>query len=299
MVGSAILRKLQTENCAVILTAPRNELNLLDQSAVANWVETHKPDAVFLAAAKVGGIVANATYPAQFLYENSMIQSNIIHSSYLNNVEKLLFLGSSCIYPKFAEQPISEDSLLTGPLEPTNKWYALAKISGIMMCQSYRKQYGCDYVSAMPTNLYGPGDNFHLENSHVIPALLRKTHKAKQAGSPSMEIWGTGKVWREFMHVDDCADALIFIMKNFSQEQHINIGQGSEITIEDLAKLIMTLVGFNGTLSKDLSRPDGTPRKIMDNSKLKAMGWEPQYTLETGLLQTYRWFLENEHEMRL
>lgn len=298
MVGSAIIRRLETENTSAILTATRQNLDLRNQDSVQSWVKKERPEAIFLAAAKVGGIVANDTYPAEFLYENMMIASNIIHSAYLNGVEKLLFLGSSCIYPKFASQPIAEDSLLTGPLEPTNQWYAIAKILGLMMGQAYRKQYGCDFISAMPTNLYGPGDNFHLENSHVIPALIRKAHTAKLNGDASMEIWGSGKVKREFMHADDCADGLVFAMKYVSQDQHFNIGQGTDVTIETLARLVMKTVGFDGNLTKDTSRPDGPPRKIMDSSQLQSLGWTPHYKLEDGLKNAYAWFLDNQNDFR-
>ncbi len=298
MVGSAIVRRLQSENAAEILTATSADIDLRNQEAVNSWMAQNKPDAIFLAAAKVGGIVANNSYPAEFLYDNIAIATNIIHAAHVNKVEKLLFLGSSCIYPKFAPQPIKENSLLEGALEPTNEWYAIAKISGIKMCQAYRRQYGCDFISAMPTNLYGPGDNYHLEHSHVIPALLRKAHIAKETGADSMEIWGTGTVKREFMHADDCADGLVFAMKNLSQEQHVNVGQGSDVTIEELAKLVMETVGFKGRLTKDTSRPDGTPRKIMDDSQLKALGWAPRYDLKTGLKDAYRWFLEHQDNIR-
>jgi len=298
MVGSALVRRLERENPAEILTATRSELNLLRQSDVKAWTADNKPDAIFLAAAKVGGIVANDTYPAQFLYENTMIASNIIHAAHEAKVEKLLFLGSSCIYPKMAPQPIEETSLLTGPLEPTNKWYAIAKISALMMCQAYRQQYGDDFISAMPTNLYGPGDNYHLENSHVIPALIRKAHNAKVAGDTNMEIWGTGKALREFMHVDDLADGLVYLMKNVSQSEHINIGFGSDISIRDLATLVMKVVGFEGGLVHDTSKPDGTPRKIMDDRVLKGLGWEPSISLENGLADAYNWFKKHLNELR-
>ena len=227
-----------------------------------------------------------------------MIAANIIHASYLNGVEKLIFLGSSCIYPKFAPQPISENSLLTGPLEPTNEGYAIAKIAGLKLCETYRRQYGCDFISAMPTNLYGPGDNYHLENSHVIPAIIRKTHMAKVTNAKSVEMWGTGKARREFMHADDCADALVYMMKNVSQDQHVNIGQGRDISIEDLTRLVMKTVGFEGGITKDTSKPDGTPRKIMANDQLKAMGWSPKYDLETGLKDAYKWFLDHQGNIR-
>jgi GDP-L-fucose synthase len=290
MVGSAICRKLAKLECDV-LTASRNELDLLSQQDVADWVAEHKPQAVFVAAAKVGGIYANDTRPAEFLYDNLMIQNNIIHSSYKNNVEKLIFLGSSCIYPKFAEQPIVEECLLTGSLEPTNEWYALAKIAGIKLCQAYRRQYGCDYISAMPTNLYGIGDNYDLTSSHVIPALLRKAHEAKQQGLSEIEIWGTGTPRREFLYVDDCADAVVFLMQHYSDFSHVNVGSGTDLTIEALALLIMNSVGIqNPTLRKDTSKPDGTPRKLMSGAMLKNMGWSPKIDLRAGLMLAYNAF---------
>ncbi|MCR9079159.1 MAG: GDP-L-fucose synthase [Hyphomonadaceae bacterium] len=293
MVGSALIRRLSTENCD-ILTVSRTELDLLDQTAVHAWIEKSRPDAVILAAAKVGGIVANDRYPADFLYENLIIEANIIHAAYRADVSRLLFLGSSCIYPKFAPQPIEESALLTGPLEPTNEWYAVAKIAGIKLCQAYRKQYGVDYISAMPTNLYGPGDNYDLQSSHVIPALIRKAHEAKVAAAPSMEIWGTGTPRREFLHADDCASALVHLLKSYSGTEHVNVGFGEDITIEDLARLVMDVVGFEGALEKDLSKPDGTPRKLMSNDKLRAMGWSPEIGLRDGLADAYRWFLSEQ-----
>lgn len=290
MVGGAIARRLASEDCE-LLTAPRREVDLRIQASVSNWVLENKPQAVFLAAAKVGGILANETYVAEFLRDNLMIEANIIHAAHENNVEKLLFLGSSCIYPKLAPQPISEDALLTGPLEPTNEWYAIAKIAGIKLCQAYRRQFGRDFISAMPTNLYGPGDNFDLQSSHVIPALIRKTHEAKVHSADEVTIWGSGTPRREFLHVDDCADALVFLMKNYSAEQHINVGTGVDITIEELARLTMEIVGFAGALSRDATKPDGTPRKLMDSGRLAALGWRSSITLEDGLSQTYAWFL--------
>ena len=298
MVGSAIVRRLAEEKPSEILTATRQDLDLTNQSQVEAWLTKHKPDVIFLAAAKVGGILANDTYPAEFLYENMMIAANIIHAAHNVGVEKLIFLGSSCIYPKLAPQPIREDSLLTGPLEPTNEWYAIAKIAGIKLCQAYRKQYGDDFISAMPTNLYGPGDNYHLENSHVIPAIIRKAHMAKEAGDESMEIWGTGTVRREFMHADDCADGIVYIMKHFSQHEHVNIGAGDDVTIEELARTVMNVVGFEGDLIKDTSKPDGTPRKLMDNTILKTLGWSPRHTLETGLTDAYGWFTKHQDNLR-
>ena len=247
MVGAAIVRRLERESCE-ILTAGREELNLLDQAAVRTWMADRKPDVVILAAAKVGGVVANDTYPADFLYENLVIETNVIEAAFRSDVSKLLFLGSSCIYPKLAPQPIREDALLTGPLEPTDEWYAIAKIAGLKLCEAYRRQYGADFISAMPTNLYGPGDNYHLENSHVIPALLRKAHEAKLANAPSMEVWGTGTPQREFLHADDCADALVHLLKVYSGDEHVNVGSGEDITIRDLAQLVMDVVGFGGEL---------------------------------------------------
>ncbi len=298
MVGSAVVRRLQSEGCEV-LTAGRQELDLINQAAVRAWMADTKPDAVVIAAAKVGGILANDTYPADFLYDNLMIEANLIEAAFRNEVEKLLFLGSSCIYPKFAEQPIDEDSLLTGPLEPTNEWYAIAKIAGIKLCQAYRRQHGVDYISAMPTNLYGPGDNYNLETSHVIPALIRKAHEAKLAGAPSMEIWGTGTPMREFLHADDCADALVHLLKVYSADAHVNVGSGEDMTIEALARLVMEVVGFEGDLEKDLTKPDGTPRKLMKADRLRALGWTPKIGMREGLEDAYRWFLEHQNEAKM
>lgn len=290
MVGSAIVRRLERENCTV-LTAGRAEMDLTSQAAVAAWFAREKPDAVFLAAAKVGGILANRDFPAAFLYENLMIEANVIHAAHEAGVEKLLFLGSSCIYPKFAEQPITEDALLTGPLEPTNEWYAVAKIAGIKLCQAYRRQHGDDFISAMPTNLYGPGDNYDLATSHVLPALIRKAHEAKLAGAPSIELWGTGTPLREFMHVDDCADALVFLMQAYSGDEHVNVGTGSDLSILDLAKLVCAAVGYAGEITLDASKPDGTPRKLMSSEKLQALGWTPKIALEDGIGSVYAAFL--------
>lgn len=298
MVGSAIVRRLQNEENVDILTTGRAEVDLVDQASVQTWMSQNKPDAIFLAAAKVGGIHANNSYPADFIYLNTMIAANVIHAAYKNAVEKLLFLGSSCIYPKMAPQPIKEDALLTGPLEPTNQWYAIAKISGIMTAQAYRAQYGCDFISAMPTNLYGPNDNFHMENSHVIPAIIQKVHNAKLRSDPTIEIWGTGKIYREFMHADDCADGLVFLMQNYSQDEHINVGAGDDVTILELTETIMKVVGYEGEIVHDLSKPDGPPKKMMDNSKLSNMGWSPHYRLEGGLRHAYDWFLENVEDLR-
>tara|TARA_R110000803_G_scaffold30952_1_gene69421 strand:- start:1106 stop:2056 length:951 start_codon:yes stop_codon:yes gene_type:complete len=292
MVGAGVVRRLEQKNCE-ILTAGRDELNLLDQAGVRAWMADRKPDAVVLAAAKVGGIVANDTYPADFLYENLVIETNVIEAAFRAEVSKLLFLGSSCIYPKLAPQPITEDALLTGPLEPTNEWYAIAKIAGLKLCEAFRHQYGVDYISGMPTNLYGPGDNFHLENSHVIPALIRKAHDARQSGAASMEIWGTGSPRREFLHVDDCADALVFLLQHYSGDEHVNVGSGTDLTISELARKVMTAVGFEGDLTFDTSRPDGALRKLMSGDKIAALGWAPRIALDAGLRSTYAWFLEH------
>ena len=293
MVGSGVVRRLERENCET-LTVSRDEVNLMDQAAVTAWVHRERPDAIILAAAKVGGILANNNYPADFLYDNLMIEANIIHAGFSAGVQKLLFLGSSCIYPKMAEQPIVEDALLTGPLESTNEWYAIAKIAGIKLCQAYRKQHGVDYISAMPTNLYGPGDNFDLESSHVIPALLRKAHEAKLSGGRELTIWGTGTPRREFLHVDDCADALVHLLTRYSDYSHVNVGSGSDQSINDLAQIICDTVGFEGEIVHDTSKPDGTPRKLMSAAKLRGMGWEPKIPLRDGLARTYDWFLQQD-----
>ncbi len=297
MVGAALLRRLQTEDCE-LLTAGRAELDLRDQAGVRTWMAHHRPDAVIIAAARVGGILANDTYPADFLYDNLMIEANLIEAAFRADTEKLLFLGSSCIYPKFAPQPIPEEALLTGELEPTNEWYAIAKIAGIKLCQAYRRQHGRDFISAMPTNLYGPGDNYDLATSHVIPALIRKAHEAKCANAPSMTIWGSGSARREFLHADDCADALVHLMKVYSGDGHINIGSGEDIRIDALAQLIVEVVGFRGTLEKDTSKPDGTPRKLMQADRLRAMGWSPRTGLREGLAQAYQSFLEGPDPRR-
>jgi len=293
MVGSAIIRRLAAENPAEILSVPSSVLDLRDQSATQIWVNENKPDAVFMAAAKVGGIHANNTYPAQFLYDNLMMASNVIEASYRAGVEKLLFLGSSCIYPKMAPQPISENSLMTGPLEPTNAPYAMAKIAGVYLCETYRREYGADFISAMPTNLYGPGDNYHAENSHVIPALIRRAHEAKMSGAKSLSVWGSGTPRREFLNADDCADALIHVMKNYSDGETINIGSGTDMTITELARTICEVVGFNGKLVFDTSKPDGTPRKLMSGAKLQSMNWTPKIGLREGLVAAYADFKAN------
>ncbi|MBN9987108.1 GDP-L-fucose synthase [Rhizobium laguerreae] len=291
MVGSALVRRLHSEDCSV-LTATRQELDLKRQDEVEKFVQVNKPDAIILAAAKVGGILANDTLPADFLYDNLIIEANIFEAAHRNGVDRLLFLGSSCIYPKFAPQPISEDALLTGPLEPTNEWYAVAKIAGIKLAEAYRRQHGRDYISAMPTNLYGPGDNFDLQSSHVLPALIRKGHLAKLDAASEITVWGTGTPRREFLHVDDCADALVFLLKNYSGAQHVNVGSGEDIEIIELTRLVCRVVGYEGRIVHDLSKPDGTPRKLMSNQKLREMGWKPHISLEDGIRATYAWFLE-------
>ncbi|MBI1265532.1 MAG: NAD-dependent epimerase/dehydratase family protein [Alphaproteobacteria bacterium] len=293
MVGSALVRRLAREDCEIV-TATRQDADLVRQSEAEALMARLKPDAVFIPAAKVGGILANDTYPADFLYENLMIAANLIHAAHQVDVEKLLFLGSSCIYPKLAAQPITEDALLTGPLEPTNEWYAIAKIAGIKLCQAYRKQHGRDFISAMPTNLYGPGDNYNLQTSHVIPALIRKAHEAKAARAASMTIWGTGSPMREFLHADDCADALVHLMHVHSEPEHVNVGSGEDLTIEALARLVMEVVGFEGALEKDLTKPDGTPRKLMSADRLRALGWSPKIGLREGLQDAYSWFLQHQ-----
>ena len=290
MVGSAIVRRLARENCEVI-TAGRDTVDLKRQAEVEAFMADAKPDAVVMAAAKVGGILANDSYPADFLYDNLMIEANIFEAAHRNGVNRFLFLGSSCIYPKFAEQPIREDSLLTGPLEPTNEWYAIAKIAGIKLAQAYRRQHGRDYISAMPTNLYGPGDNYDLNSSHVMPALIRKAHEAKASGAKEIVVWGTGTPLREFLHADDCADALVFLLKTYSGEEHVNVGSGTDISILDLTKLVCKVVGFEGEIVHDLSKPDGTPRKLMSADKLSAMGWTPKISLEDGIRDAYDAFL--------
>lgn len=286
MVGSAIVRKLRAEGFNNLIVRSSSALDLRRQHDVEQFFETEKPEYVFLAAAKVGGIMANNTYRADFLYENLMIESNVIHQSYVHKVKKLLFLGSSCIYPKLAPQPLKESSLLSGFLEETNEPYAIAKIAGIKLCENYRRQYGCDFISAMPTNLYGPNDNYDLNNSHVIPALIRKFKEAKANNSPTVEIWGTGAPLREFLHVDDLADACLFLMRHYSEVEFVNVGSGKEISIKGLAQLILNLLKYKGELTFNELKPDGTPRKLMDNSKLKNLGWESKILLETGLDST-------------
>ena len=290
LVGSAILRRLQAEGASKLLLRSRGELDLVDQHAVDAFCAREQPQYVFLAAAKVGGIHANNSYPAEFLRNNLAIQTNVIHSAWKHGARKLCFLGSSCIYPKLAAQPLREEALLTGPLEPTNEYYAIAKIAGIKMCQAYRRQYGFDAISLMPTNLYGSGDNFDAQNSHVLPALIRKFHEAKQRGDAAVTIWGTGTPLREFLHADDLADAAVFLMRNYSEEQFINVGTGRDLSIRELAQLVADVVGFGGSIATDRSKPDGTPRKLMDVSRLHALGWRHRIELREGIAATYDWF---------
>ncbi|SFB86758.1 GDP-L-fucose synthase [Tropicimonas isoalkanivorans] len=309
MVGSAILRRMEAASGPDdrIATRTHAELDLTDQAAVRDFLQTEKPDQVILAAAKVGGIHANNSYPAEFIYENLMMEANVVHQSYAAGVRKLLFLGSSCIYPKLAPQPMPEDALLTGPLEPTNEPYAIAKITGIKLCESYNRQYGTDYRSVMPTNLYGPGDNFHPENSHVLPALMRRFHEAVESGTPEVTIWGTGTPRREFLHVDDMAEASLFVL-DLDREtydantepmlSHINVGTGTDVSILDLARMVAEVTGYTGRIETDPSKPDGTPRKLMDVSRLAAMGWEARISLREGVEETYRWFLDNVAALR-
>ena len=293
MVGSAIVRRLASEDCE-ILTVDRNTVDLRRQSEVEAWMAQARPHAVFVAAAMVGGILANATRPAEFLYDNLMIEANLVEAACRAGVEKLVFLGSSCIYPKFATQPIREEALLTGALEPTNQWYAVAKIAGIKLTQAYREQHGCDFISTTPTNLFGPEDNFDLAAGHVLPALIRKAHDAKLRGDREIVIWGTGTPRREFLHVDDCADAIVLLAKCYSGREHVNVGSGEDITILDLTRIICEVVGFTGAIAHDLSKPDGTPGKLMDSAKLRSFGWRPRLGLREGIAAVYRWFLEHE-----
>ena len=292
LVGSAIWRELGRQGFGRLIGKTRADLDLLDAGAVEKFYSSAKPEYVFVAAARVGGIKANNSHPAEFLYQNLQIQNNLIHFAHQAGAAKLLFLGSSCIYPKSAPQPLKEEHLLTGPLEPTNQWYAVAKIAGIKLCQAYRRQYGCDFISAMPTNLYGPNDNYDLENSHVLPALIRKFHEAKAAKASVVTCWGTGSPLREFLYADDLARACVFLMRNYSEEQFINIGYGSDISIKELAELVRRIVGFTGEIVWDKSKPDGTPRKWMDSSRLFALGWKPQIDLETGIRLAYEDFLK-------
>ena len=294
LVGSAIVRHLEREGFTNILTATRRELDLRNQSDVSAWFDEHRPRYVFLVAGTVGGILANSTRPAEFIYDNMMIHGTVVHSAYETGVEKLLYLGSSCIYPRDATQPITEEQLLTGPLEETNEWYAIAKIAGIKLCQAYRRQYGCNFISAMPTNLYGPGDNFDLTSSHVIPALMRKFHDSRSTSTGEVEVWGTGSAMREFLHVDDLASACLFLLENYSGDSHINVGTGVDLSIKELAETIQSIVNPEAVINWDTSKPDGTPRKLLDISRLRALGWEPSVTLSDGLESTYKWFLSTE-----
>ncbi len=293
MVGSSIMRALQKQGFQQVIGKTSTELDLKNQQAVMDFFEKEKPDYVFLAAAKVGGIVANNTYRADFLYENLAIQNHVIHASYVNRVKKLMFLGSSCIYPKLAPQPLKESYLLTGPLEPTNEPYAIAKIAGIKMCEAYRDQYGCNFISVMPTNLYGPNDNYSLENSHVLPAMIRKFHEAKVGNQPSMTLWGTGSPLREFLHADDLAEACLFLMENYNEKELVNVGTGVDVSIKELSQLVKQTVGYEGQIIWDTNRPDGTPRKLMDVSKLNALGWKYQIELKDGIALAYQDFLSN------
>lgn len=292
MVGSALVRRLGREGCEVVVVE-RSEADLRDQQAVSRWMAAAKPDAVFLAAATVGGIYANDSRPAEFLYDNLAIEANVIEAAHRNGVAKLMLLGSTCIYPRLAPQPMPEEALLTGPLESTNEWYAIAKIAGIKLCQAYRRQYGSDFIAVMPTNLYGPGDNFNLERSHVVPALMRKAHEAKRAAHTELVVWGSGSPRREFLHVDDMADACVFIMKTYSGESHLNIGTGEDLTIAELARTVAEVVGFQGEIVFDKTKPDGTPRKLTNVDRLHRLGWSYKITLEAGLSDTYEWFCEN------
>jgi len=295
LVGSAIWRELERQGFKNLIGRRRREVNLLDAAAVEKFFAETKPEFIFVAAAKVGGIHANSTQPAEFLFENLQIQNNLIHAAKLAGVKKLLFLGSSCIYPKLAPQPLKEEYLLTGELEPTNQWYAVAKIAGIKLCQAYRRQFGCDFISAMPTNMYGPNDNYDLQSSHVLPALIRKFHDAKIRSSATVTCWGTGAPLREFLYADDLASACVFLMQNYSEEQFINVGSGSEITVRELSELVKRIVGFSGEIVWDKTKPDGTPRKLMDSSRLFALGWKPKINLEAGIRLAYEDFLAKQN----
>jgi GDP-L-fucose synthase len=298
LVGSALVRRLESEECE-ILTAPRSTLDLRNGDKVDAWMARARPDVIFLAAATVGGIHANQTRPGEFLYDNLMIQANVIESARRHNVGKLMALGSSCIYPRLTTQPITEDALLTGPLEPTNEFYAVAKIAGIKLCQAYRRQYDCDFISVMPTNLYGPGDNFDLTQSHVVPALIAKVHQAKMSGAKSVTLWGTGGAIREFLHADDAADGLVYIMKHYSGEAILNLGTGDEVTVLGLGEIICRIVGFEGRIDFDHTKPDGTPKKLVDTSRLNKLGWRPRVDLLEGLTDTYNWYLANKVSERV
>ena len=299
LVGSAVVRCLKRQGFDNLVLRTHHELDLTEQSAVRQFFDANRPEAVIMAAARVGGIHANNSRPATFLRDNLLIQDNIIDAAHQSGVGKFVFLGSSCIYPKMAPQPIKEDYLLTGPLEPTNEWYAIAKIAGLKMCQAYRRQYGFNAISLMPTNLYGPGDNFDLQNSHVLPALIRKFHDAKARGDKSVEIWGSGTPRREFLYVDDLADAVVYLLQNYSEEPIVNIGWGEDVTIRDLAEMVMSVIGYSGSLNLDPSKPDGTPRKLLDVSRLNGLGWRPQIPLKKGIEMTYTWFKQHVDEARL
>ncbi|MGE0278595.1 MAG: GDP-L-fucose synthase family protein [Nitrospiraceae bacterium] len=294
MVGSALVRALRRTGEKNILEPRRAELDLMDRGAVRSFMKEHRPTQVYVAAAKVGGILANSSYPADFLYDNLLIEANLIHAAWEFGVHKLLFLGSTCIYPKLAPQPLKEEYLLSGPLEPTNEWYAVAKIAGIKLCQAYRRQHGCNFISAMPTNLYGPNDNFDLNTSHVMPALIRKFHEAKVDGAESVTLWGTGKPLREFLHVDDCAEACLFLMEKYDEEEIVNIGTGADLSILELAEVISEVIGYTGKLTFDSTKPDGTPRKLVDTTKINSLGWRAKIGLENGVRETYRWFCDSE-----
>lgn len=298
LAGSAIVEALNSKGYHNIITRTHQELELTDQHAVTNFFEQEKPEVVVLAAAKVGGIHANNTYPAEFIYSNLEIQNNVIHTSYEHKVKKLLFLGSSCIYPKHAPQPLKEEYLLSGHLEPTNAAYAIAKITGIEMCKSYNRQYGCNYISAMPTNLYGPGDNFHLENAHVLPALIHKFHLAKENNNPFVPLWGSGTPFREFLFSKDLGEACVFLLENYNEDEIINVGTGTDISIKELAELIQKITGYQGEIQWDSSKPDGTPKKLLDVDKINQLGWSATASLETGVQESYQWFLDNFDEMR-
>jgi len=299
LVGSSITRRLAGAGSRSLLTATRDQLDLRDQSAVNYWFRANRPEYVFLVAGTVGGILANSTRPAEFIYDNMMIHATVVHAAYAYGVKKLLYLGSSCIYPRDCAQPMKEEQLLTAPLEPTNEPYAVAKIAGIKLCQAYRRQYGCNFISAMPTNLYGPHDNFDLTSSHVLPALIRKFHDAKRAGVPDVTVWGTGTPRREFLHVDDLADACLFLMEHYEEEGHINVGTGEDLTIRELAELVRDVVHPDATITRDTSKPDGTPRKLLDVSRLQALGWRHRIELRSGIEQTYQWFLAHQLDARL
>ena len=298
LVGSSIVRRLQADGYNNLLLRTSKQLDLREQSAVRAFFAEEKPDYVILAAAKVGGILANDTYPADFIYDNLMMEVNVIDAAHRSNVKKLLALGSTCIYPRMAPQPLKEEYLLTGPLESTNEWYAVAKIAGIKLCQAYRRQYGCSFIAAMPTNLYGPGDNFDLSNSHVLPAMIRKFHSAKEIGDSTVTLWGSGKPLREFLHVDDLADACLFLLENYDDEEIVNIGVGEDLSIGELASIVRDVVGFEGEIVYDASKPDGTPRKLVDVSKINRLGWHAKTGLHEGVAQTYQWFLDNQAELR-